>query len=290
MHLLQEKTIIQGLYLQGCLDETVISNNKSGEFIRENDCSQINNDILLDVLYASLITLHNHVNYQSFSNRDTLMDDVIYHFANTCGQLCEESVKERAAELLRGRYQNFKRMSGEELLQSLQFLNNCGLVTVTHVTDDFECSPYYSQKLLSDFGEKPSKQEIMKNLNVCIKYPMFYVDVVQELLGKGVVDKIPNSLPGSIVKCHVRGLLPDTGCFEYHDANDREIDYVNTSFQKAVEISVSNKKMTQTHFDVLPDNYRKILLSKDMEGMRGDVELIPYYQFIFDYSVGKEFF
>lgn len=275
-------------YLQGCLDETVISNNKSGEIIFGNDCSKINNDMLLDVLYASLITLHNHVNYQSFSNRNALIDDVIYHFASTCRSLCEKSVEEKAAKLLSGRYQNFKKMSGEELLQSLQFLNNCGLITITHVTDNFECSPYYSRQLLSDFGEIPSKQEIMKNLNICIKYPMFYLDIVQELLGEGVISAVPHSLLGSIVECHVRGLLPDVGGFEYHDANDRKIDYINTSFQQAVEISVSNKKITQTYFDILPKEYKKILLTKDKKETGDRIEFIPYYQFIFDNSAGRE--
>lgn len=275
-------------YLQGCLDETVISNNKSGEIVFGNDCSLINNDMLLDVLYASLVTLHNHVSYQSFANKDALLDGVIYHFAKICEQIGRGSVKSRVSELLRDRYQNFKRMSREELLQSLQFLYNCGLVTVTPVTDDLDCSPYYSRKLLSDFGEKPSKQEIMNNLNVCIKYPMFYIDIVKDLLGEDAVDSIPHSLLGSIVECHVRGLLPDTGCFEYHDADGREIDYVSTSFSKAVEISVSNKKIAQTHFGVLPKGYKKILLSKDRVETRDGITLVPYYQFIFDHSVGKE--
>jgi len=154
--------------------------------------------------------------------------------------LCEKDIEARVADLLRGRYQNFKRMSGEELLQSFQFLYSCGLSTVTHVTDDFESSPYYCRQLLSDFGEKPPKQEIMRQLNICIKYPMFYVDIVQDLLGEDMPDVLPPSLIGGIVECHVRGLLPDTGCIEYHDADDREIDYVNTSLQEAVEILVSN--------------------------------------------------
>lgn len=191
------------------------------------------------VLYTDIKKDYN-VNYQSFANQNTLVDDVIYHFAGICGQLCEKDIEARVADLLRGRYQNFKRMSGEELLQSFQFLYSCGLITVTHVTDDFESSPYYCRQLLSDFGEKPPKQEIMRQLNICIKYPMFYVDIVQDLLGEDMPDVLPPSLIGGIVECHVRGLLPDTGCIEYHDADDREIDYVNTSLQEAVEISVSN--------------------------------------------------
>lgn len=275
-------------YLQGCLDETVISNNKAGEIIYGNDCSIINNDMLLDVLYASLISLHNHVNYQSFVNRNALTEDVIYHFSSICGQLCGEVIATRTAEILGARYQNFKRMSSEELLQSLQFLVGCGLVTVTHVTDDLESSPYYTRRMLSGFGENPSKQEILKNLNIFIKYPMFYMDIVKDLLEEQMPDTIPHSLLGSIVECHVRGILPDTGSLEYRDADNREIDYVNTAFKRAIEVSVSNKKASQTHFDALPDGYKKILLSKDKQGTQNGIEYIPYYKFIFDHSDGKE--
>lgn len=249
-------------YLQGCLDETVISNNKAGEIIYGNDCSGLNDEMLLDVLYASLFSLHNHV-----------------------------AIREKASDLLSARYQNFKRMDGEDLLQSLRFLNNCGLITVTHVTDDLECSPYYCRQILSalpDGRKQLSKQEIMERLNVCIKYPMFYMDIVKELSGEQMPDVIPPSLLGSIVECHVRGLLPDTGCLEYRDAGGREVDYVNTSFRKGIEISVSNKKTSRTNFGVLPDEYGKILLTKDRQGIQDGVEQIPYYRFIYEHSVGKD--
>ena len=41
---------------------------------------------------------------------------------------------------------------------------------------------------------------------------------------------------------------------------------------------------------VLPRNYRKILLSKDRWEERDGIEFVPYYQFIFENSVGRELF
>lgn len=41
---------------------------------------------------------------------------------------------------------------------------------------------------------------------------------------------------------------------------------------------------------MLPENYRKILLSKDCWEERDGVEFVPYYQFIFENSVGRELF
>ena len=41
---------------------------------------------------------------------------------------------------------------------------------------------------------------------------------------------------------------------------------------------------------MLPRNYRKILLSKDRWEERDGIEFVPYYQFIFENSVGRELF
>lgn len=239
-------------YLQGCLDETVISNNKSIEFVLNNECDRIDTNKLLDVLYASL--------QASISEIDSLISE---------------------------RYRNYQKMDSYELRQALQFLSNCGLITITYVSDSFDTKPYIVQELLNDLRDLP-KREVFSSLNICIKYPMFYVDILQSLLKDIFPERLPRILLGSIVENHVRAVLPSTGCFEYHDEQDREIDYVSNSSQKAVEVSISNKNISSTHFDLLPSGYEKILLTKDIDDIKGDVRCIPYYRFIFEHSVGQE--
>ena len=248
-------------YLQGCLDETIRSNHNAAEKIYGNDCSLVTVEMLLDVLYASLITLHGEVSHKM----DVFLEE---------------------------RYKSLKAMDADELKQSLQFLYNCGLITITYVTDDLNISPYFCTNLLSPFNDnfqqKYTKSSLMERLNICIAYPMFYVELLHDVLQTEMPDKLPAPLLGSVVECHVRGLLPRTGCLEYHDMQQREIDYVNTSTSQAVEITISNKKMPKTHFDVLPEDYCLTLLTKDRFEQVGDIAMIPYYHFTFDNSAGVE--
>jgi len=102
-----------------------------------------------------------------------------------------------------------------------------------------------------------------------------------------MVSELPRNLLGSIVECHVRSLLPSNGCFEYRDSSGVEIDYVSVE-GNAMEISVSDKRMKNVNFDILPDGYKKTLLTKSMTESVNGVERIPYYRFIYDNSVGKE--
>lgn len=57
---------------------------------------------------------------------------------------------------------------------------------------------------------------------------MFNVAILRDILKEQMPDRLPNGLLGSIVECHVRGMLPERLSAEYHDDNDNEIDYVNT--------------------------------------------------------------
>ena len=273
-------------YLKGCLEETVISNHKAAEMIFGNDCSEITVDMLLDVLYSSLVTLHNHVNYPSFVRREYFQETFRHYFPESYSQIGNENFLKEIGIIMRKRYTNFKNMNPCQLKQCLQFLTNCGLITITYVTDDFSVNPYICQNILSDFKDTVSKTEIMERINICIKYPMFYVDMIKSLLKEQMPSILPKPLLGSIVECHVRGLLPETGCFEYHDAQEKEIDYVSNSQFTAIEISVSNKKTSATN--LLPEGYRKVLLTKDKSGFQGDIECVPYYQFIYENSVGRE--
>lgn len=104
-------------------------------------------------------------------------------------------------------------------------------------------------------------QELLKSLGIFIKYPMFYIALLQLILGKEVTKNIPKALLGDIVECHTRGLLPINHQFTFHEpVNDREIDYVNMAYGLALEISVSDKH--GVCFDLLQEGYHNILLTK----------------------------
>lgn len=270
-------------YLQGCLDETVISNRKSIEYIMGNSVEGLNAEMLLDVMYASLIKLHNHTNYHSFSNPKLLSDMIAYHF----GSSLNEDEEKRVCEIIGGRYKNFKAMDSYDCKASMQFLSNCGLTTLTYVSDELTADPYIAEKFLKDSSELYTKPQVFSRFNLTIDYPMFYVDLIQNVLKDRNVSELPKDLLGSIVECHVRSLLPKAGSFEYRSDMGTEIDYVS-SHGYGIEISVSNKRMRNVNLNVLPSDYKKILLTKDITDESDGIQRIPYYQFIFDNSCGKQ--
>lgn len=270
-------------YLQGCLDETIISNRKSVEYIVGNEVEDLNVEMLLDVMYASLIKLHNHTNYYNFSNPKLLSNMIAHYF----GDSLSEDEEQYVTEILGNRYKNFKAMDSYDCKMAMTFLSDCGLTTLTYVSDELTVDPYITAKLLKESSELHTKPQVFSKFNLTIDYPMFYVDLIQSVLKDRDISEFPKELLGSIVECQVRSLLPQTGSFEYRNSAGVEIDYISNSGY-AIEISVSNKRTRDTNLDKLPNDYKKILLTKDMTQDTKDIQRIPYYQFIYNNSVGTE--
>lgn len=274
-------------YLQGCLDETVMSNRKAVEYIVGNSVDELDTEMLLDVLYASLVNLHNNTKYETFANPNQFSDMLAHYFGGEIDSIDAKKQRERISEVLGNRYKRFKAMSAIDCKTSMQFLSNCGLTTLTYVSDELTVDPYITSKFLKETNELYRKPQIFARLNLTINYPMFHVDLIESVLKEKMVSELPRDLLGSIVECHVRSLLPSNGCFEYRDSSGVEIDYVSVE-GNAMEISVSDKRMKNVNFDILPDGYKKTLLTKSMTESVNGVERIPYYRFIYDNSVGKE--
>lgn len=56
-------------HLNACLEETALSNLKTSNYLFGNDCYLLNTEILLEVCYATLFTLHNHVSDTTFAKK-----------------------------------------------------------------------------------------------------------------------------------------------------------------------------------------------------------------------------
>ncbi len=241
-------------YLQACLDETVISNNRTSNIIYGNDCFLLDVEVLLDVCYATLFTLH------------------------------KLDLDKRISESFDSRYRSLQNTDLRTVEQAFLFLKNCGLITVTPVVKDLENIPDISLDFrLIIHGEKANlnfKDDLFNNFNMCIKYPAFYIAILKDILKEQMPDHLPKGVLGSIVECHARGMLPEELAAEYHDSNGNKISYTNVVYKTAVEITISNKPIKETHFDCLPDGYKCCLLTKDRMDTIGNIQLIPYYDFI----------
>lgn len=263
-------------YLKGCLEETIISNYNTSNYVFGNDVDSVTLDSLLDICYTTMFTLHNHVNNSTFSKNSKLLDDLGYYYREVCEDFESTELSSRIATSFIGRYNSFKARDLRTLKQSFNFLQKCDLITITPMMDNCTAEINIERDLLSDESSINIKNDLFRKYNVCIRYPMFYVEILKDILGNEMPDCLPNQLLGSIVECHVRGILPSTNCFEYHDYNGRELDYVNRTDCMAMEITVSNKRLNTVNFSVVND-YSKVLLTKDILEKEQGILKIPYY-------------
>ncbi len=279
-------------YLKGCLDETVVSNANARNLIYGNDCDLVEVDTLLDILYISMFTLHDTSSAQSFFKSRAFSDKMVY-LAKQIGKanpLCSTEVRDRVAKSFVSRYDNVKATDIDTLKQSFAFLMRCGLLSATPVFQDMEHENINVLKQLEDSeGLFRKKGDLLGHVNFTINYPMFFVEIVKEIFKDDLPHGLDNMLVGSIVECHVRGLLPNKNCFEYRDEEGREIDYLNRLERLAVEITISNKTMDNVHLDLIQEEeaYKKILLTRDVKAVEQGMEKIPYYDFIYELSGGS---
>ena len=276
-------------YLFGCLHETVTSNNNPEETVPSENYYELTDEMLLDVLYGTLFSLHNSGSYASFARRDALSSKLITHFSERFS-ITSDVVNDYVSEFLKERYNHLKEMTAIQLFEALKFLDECGLITITPEVDSLEKLPKLDGKIaIRDDGYYNKEILWLKN-NICISYPMFFVDIMQDVLGTTLTDAMPHSILGSIVECHVRGLLPNTHCVEYRSSDTYEVDYINTAMKTAVEITIADKKPKNVHFEKLQEHesYRKILLTASRCEVKDKIEYVPYFRFIFDNSPGKE--
>ena len=73
-------------YLQGCIEETIVSNNKASNYIFDNECDLIQDkvDLLINICYQTMFTLHNNVTSETFFRNDKSKDTIIGTFHETC--------------------------------------------------------------------------------------------------------------------------------------------------------------------------------------------------------------
>lgn len=278
-------------YLKGCLEETVISNFKTSNIILHNECGRLNVQILKNMLYATLIAQEDRPDIIHFFDKDKVFREIRNSFKDAYKAVGKEEVQRRVDKIFAERLGAYSALDMETFRQGLVFLYRSGLITLTHVTDetrDFDNIIDVYMDLKQQEGNRiRNKKELFEKVNICIKYPMFYVEILKEILLENMPSTIKGDILGGIVECHTRGILSQSNHYEYHN-NGREVDYVNYAEKKAVEISVRNKTAKELSLDDLPDGFSKILLTKDQNYTeKNGLVRIPYYQFIFDHSVGN---
>lgn len=273
-------------YLQGCLEETIISNAKTSNYIFNNEVFLLENNIdtLINICYLTLFALHNQVNNQTFFRDNKLYENTIFAFREVCKQLGNKTIAEKIEQSFVGSYSALKSKPLDIIRQAFKFLYKCELISITPVSSDIENVPDISN-LMSEETTIKYKEELFRDYNICIKYPMFYIRILKDILGDDMPKSLPGSLLGSVVECHARGLLPEGFTFrKIGGEEDGEVDYVNLKTNTAVEFTISNKSNKDINFKYLPNHLSCILLTKDQENSNEKIKKIPYYQYLYNLS------
>lgn len=274
-------------YLKDCIEETIISNYNTSNYIYYNECELIHSkpEILVNIFYQALFTLHKHVNVQTFFKDNKLEGSISRYFRNVCNGLDKKVIADKIEHSFIGSYNSIKSQKIEVLKEAFVFLEKCGLITITPISNDMWCVPDIYNDFLSYKSEGNLKQELFRSFNLTINHPMFYVNILEDILREDMPQQLPNELLGSIVECHIRGLLPKG--FEYHDydKNDVEIDYVNIAESFAVKLTISNNH--KQNFTILPEYYKYILLTKNINDKNGKIEKIDYCRYIYSLSIKR---
>ena len=277
-------------YIEGCLDETIRSNDRAKDMIYNNDCDGLTADFLIDIMFATLVILKDNPKPETFVKKNVLFDTLDYAHHKEVARIGKETVIARIADIAENKYEGLKKLDPYLFIRGLKFLYNCDLIGVVPIVDSFEKPvPYDIFSYLKEkygsmvISKAEDRQNLFAEINFYIKYPMFYCEIVKEVL-KEEFRELSNVIFGSIVECHIRGLLGDKGAMEYRNADYAEIDYVNPSEKIAVEIATYNKRKKDTHFDRLDDSYNKIMTSLDKEDTVEGIKRVPYPKMIYELS------
>lgn len=275
-------------YLTGCLDETVISNANSRNYVYGNDCDLVDVEMLINILYSTLIKLHDNVAADKIFRERAFTDRIEYTTKqlNLDGFSAREIMQKVSSSIL-FKYDHVRSMDLETLKQCYAFLIRSDLIVATPIFSDLESSINVLKQLESTNSIFRTKHDLFRMVNFTIKYPMFYVEVLKELFEDRLPIELEGQTLGSIVECHVRGLLTSNGSFTYHDELHHEIDYVNIPQHTAIVITISNKKLKNVNLDLIDDSYKKILLTNDLRDEISSVKRIPYYEFIYELESSK---
>ena len=278
-------------YIHGCIDESINSELKeswpSSALVPMED-SDVND--VLAVCYTILIKLHERAKMRVYGNYDELLKKVrtqynLYHPT--------EKIKAinfaQAIETTHFAAHTKRNMSKDDFFRILRFLSAMHLIGFI--------KPNGEQSGLDHFLRGDTR-EFMTAADFLLKYNPYFTDAqffiavlgeIAESIGTTALGLLDNSLLGSMIECMIRGSLARKyrmHTSEYRSSFGAEVDCVVGNL--AVEISVRNKDLNETHFEkfIELERYKKVLLTRNVLKEYGDVQCIPFYAFLVNSDLG----
>ena len=284
-------------YLRACLHETVKSCDNSFRQIPE--LRFIDDESILEVtqklLYMIVFKLHVNASWQRMVNLDKIFDNLSGDYRRTTGKKSPEELKEAFSETLAYKALSATKITFPQLKNALLFLIKSGLVIFNFdLADDITVVMQWLNNKI-ELHDINSTLDFFKKYNVIIKYPLFYLNVINDVLenGKGLEslklsEFINTDVLGSIYECYIKGIYANKQDCDYVrqweetiDGHTHQIDLV-TDDCELIELSVGEKPDSSTHFKFFPDQRYKKLIVCNGELPKAHYERISYWDFAYD--------
>lgn len=265
-------------YIKDCLQETIESEYKTlSSPIGMIPSGIVSAEEINSVLNTVLISMHNRFNRKKmYTIKDSLL--AIKTGNPKMSAVKVSDISERINVRLSSLSTAKSGLSFKTLCACLVFLQQCDLITITEVTEDVH-SRQIEEILRGKEETITSVDAFLAKVNVCVKHPMFYFNLLRELLDNDndLTDKIPSNVYGSAYECVMRGV------FSYREHSDfliehvysseeyqGEIDLVIPSVKECYEFTVSNTHGIQ-HLTAFSDKYKKYLFYNGRPHKSNDV-------------------
>lgn len=200
------------VYLKGCIKEAINLNKQSIVYLFGNDCHLIKGkiEVICDLCYLALFSLHNHISEERFNKTANLQDDIIGYFLKACDGADNKNLARKISNALRQSYSSVIRQKNDVIKQGLLFLNNYGLIKISPVAFDDEEIPDLTAELFHDETKVLFNRDILRTYSLTFNHPMFYVIILKEILKEDMPKSLPAPLLVSIAECYLRGLRHDS--------------------------------------------------------------------------------
>ena len=279
------------VYLKSCLDETIQSHTNS--FFKNNavQVDEINMQNLKAVAYTIIVNLIDQISAKQIAEYPFLLKKVRTYYnqravsKEAVSKIRKEDFDAAVNASVLKNYKLDNRMSTEKLLDCVRFLYQCKLINITVYNPESESR---LDSFFNGIYEKWNNADaFFTEYSVTFAYPHFFVGIMKDICENLDIDKKDvffGALLGALVECTLKGQLairygqPLHAAQKYneHGVAVAEVDYFNDMF--AMEISIRNKTLQETHFTKFDfGNRKKILTTKDISKNNHGIICIPYY-------------
>ena len=273
-------------YIKSCLEETVVCElNLHSAISGMVPSESISAETVLSVLYSFLAKLHKKATIKTLQNPVGGIIASRISNSDVKQKVKQSELEIRVNEVFEYLRSNKVPNNFESIRTAIILLQQLDLITITVPLDSLDNKVLVNCGL-SDISRICDIQTLLSRCNVCVKHPMFYANMIKELIpeiGEDYYNVIDQTILGSILECHLKGLFSyKLGTdilysYEYYiDDEQGEVDLISFDEWSAYEFSVSSNH-TLKHLKRLDVHWNCVLVSGQESERFEDLIYYEYY-------------